>query len=88
MIQIFIDFFKRLSNNPIFCILAVIEGFRTLMWLLTQLLLINIWLVDVISDNKDILITFFTSVKDLVSSLIYINKKYPLIHGYKSFFIM
>lgn len=71
MIQIFIDFFKRLSNDPIFCILAVIEGFRTLMWLLTQLLRINIWLVVVISKNKDKLITFFTYVKDLVSSLIY-----------------
>lgn len=88
MIQIFIDLFKRLSNNPIFYFFTIIEGFRTLMWLMTQLLRINIWLVDVISDNKDILITFFTSVKDLVSSLIYINKKYPLIHGYKSFFIM
>lgn len=44
------------------------------MWLMTQLLRITIWLVDVISDNKDILITFFTSVKDLVSSLIYVNK--------------
>lgn len=85
MIQIFIDFFKRLSNDPVFIIFTVIEGFRTLMWLMNQLLRFIIWLVAVISKNKDKLITFFTSVKDLVSSLIY--EKSSLIHCYKSFFV-
>lgn len=85
MIQIFIDFFKRLSNDPVFSIFTVIEGFRTLMWLMNQLLRFIIWLVAVISKNKDKLITFFTSVKDLVSSLIY--EKSSLIHCYKSFFV-
>ena len=85
MIQIFIDFFKRLSNDPVFSIFTVIEGFRTLMLLMNQLLRFIIWLVAVISKNKDKLITFFTSVKDLVSSLIY--EKSSLIHCYKSFFV-
>ncbi len=85
MIQIFIDLFKRLSNDPVFSIFTVIEGFRTLMWLMNQLLRFIIWLVAVISKNKDKLITFFTSVKDLVSSLIY--EKSSLIHCYKSFFV-
>jgi hypothetical protein len=85
MIQIFIDFFKRLSNDPVFSIFTVIEGFRALMWLMNQLLRFIIWLVAVISKNKDKLITFFTSVKDLVSSLIY--EKSSLIHCYKSFFV-
>lgn len=85
MIQIFIDFFKMLSNDPVFSIFTVIEGFRALMWLMNQLLRFIIWLVAVISKNKDKLITFFTSVKDLVSSLIY--EKSSLIHCYKSFFV-
>lgn len=74
-----------LSNDPVFSIFTVIEGFRALMWLMNQLLRFIIWLVAVISKNKDKLITFFTSVKDLVSSLIY--EKSSLIHCYKSFFV-
>ncbi|RKV88396.1 MAG: hypothetical protein D8H99_36115 [Streptococcus sp.] len=78
MIQIFIDFFKWLCGSQIVNLIALVAGFRAIMWLIKHLCQFSIWMVKLISCKKDILITFFTRVKDLVSSLIY--RKYSLIH--------
>lgn len=85
MTHTIITLFKWLSTSPVSDFFKLVSSIRGAMWAVKQLCRLFIWLINVISDNKDKLITIFTKVKDLVSSLIY--RISSLIRCYKSFFI-
>lgn len=85
MIRTIITLFKWLSTSPVSDFYTAVAWFRGTMWFVKQLCRLFIWLINVISDNKDKLIAIFTKVKDLVSSLIY--RISSLIRCYKSFFV-
>lgn len=78
-------FVKWYKKHPVANLFAVLTAIRTGLWVLKVACCLMLGLLNWISSNYGVLVTFFTNVKDLVSSLIY--EKPSLIHCYKSFFV-
>lgn len=83
--KILSNFLKWYKKNPVVNTIAIITAIRTSLWLCKVACYLILVLLNWVSSNYDVLVTFFTSVKNLVSSLIY--KNHSLIHCYKSFFV-
>ena len=83
--KILSNFVKWYKKHPVTNLFAVIEAIRTGLWVVGLACCLMLALLNWISSKYGILVTFFTNVKNLVSSLIY--EKSSLIHCYKSFFV-
>lgn len=83
--KISLNFYKWYKKHPVVNLFAIITAIRSTFWVVQLVSNLMIILLNWILANYDILVTFFTNVKNLVSSLIY--EKSSLIHCYKSFFV-
>lgn len=83
--KILSTFFKWFKKHPVANLFTIIAAIRASLWICKVVCFIMLGLLNWVSYNFDTLVTFFTNVKDLVSSLIY--EKSSLIHCYKSFFV-
>lgn len=83
--KILSNFFKWYKKHPVANLIAVLSAVQTGLWVCKVACHFMLSLLNWISSNYDILVAFFTNVKNLVSSLIY--EKSSLILRYKSFFV-
>lgn len=83
--NILLTFSKWYKKQPVVNLFAILTAIRTILWVCQLVANLMLCLLNWVSANYDVLVTFFTNVKNLVSSLIY--EKFSLIHCYKSFFV-
>ena len=83
--KISLNFSKWYKKHPVVNLFVIITSIRTIFRVVQLVSNLMIILLNWVLANYDILVTFFTNVKNLVSSLIY--EKSSLIHCYKSFFV-